>query len=80
VLFEKVAAEIEGIDDLIKELQPGIDSMPTLTQAKFDKATATGNMEAEIAELGFWAPITSACKNPNTKPSSRRRSITSEPR
>ncbi len=67
-LFEKVSTEIEEIDEIVhRELKPGIDLLPGLTQAKFDKATAAANLEAEIAELGFWAANYQRAQKPEYK-------------
>lgn len=54
-LFDQVSARIELIDELMyQDLRPAIENEKDLSWPRLLKATATANLEAEIAEVGFW--------------------------
>lgn len=68
VVFEMVSERIEQIDDVIDQtLQPALQSVPDLTRDTFGKVIATANMEAEIAELGFWTANYQRVQKPEYK-------------
>jgi len=65
-VFERLSANIEGIDDIIdKELQPDIYAVAEVSKSKLDKAITSANMEAEIAEAGFWVANYRRLQNPD---------------
>ena len=54
-LFTKVSTNVEGIDQLIdRQLEPAIKREEAGRTGWFDKAIASANLEADIAEIGFW--------------------------
>lgn len=67
-LFQQASASIERIDELLdKELQPGFDSEEEMSRTQMVKAIARANLEAEIAEVGFWTANYQRLHNPKFK-------------
>jgi|GEM_PF-2401810 len=67
-LFTKGSANIEGIDQLMDgQLQPAIKRGGASRARWYDKAIVAANLEADIAELGFW--VANYARNP--KPESK---------
>jgi len=65
-LFQMLSVHIEGIDDIINsKLQPHIFAVREVSKSKLDKVIASSNMEAEIAEVGFWVANYRRLQNPD---------------
>ncbi len=56
IAFNKTNEHIEAVDELVeKQLHSRFKHTSALTQREYGKALAAAKIEAEIAELGFWA-------------------------